>query len=167
LPAYVLIKVLTPGFYARKDMKTPVYIALAMLVLGVALNFALIPILGIAALALTTAASAWLNALALYVILHARRHYRIPGLVWWRIAKQLFAAAIMAAALFLLQEQLDGLFTGSASRRIVGVGALVGVGAGLYFGITWVIHAFDREEILALFRRKRGQAAVAEAQTDP
>ena len=51
LPAYVLIKVLTPGFYARKDMKTPVYIAFAMLGLGVALNFALIPYLGIAALA--------------------------------------------------------------------------------------------------------------------
>jgi putative peptidoglycan lipid II flippase len=167
LPAYVLIKVLTPGFYARKDMKTPVYIALAMLVLGVGMNFALIPILGIAALALTTAASAWLNALALYIILHARRHYRIPRLVWWRIVKQLFAAAVMAAALFLLQEQLDGLFTGSAGRRVVGVGALVGVGAGLYFGIAWIIHAFDREEILALFRRKRGQAAVAEAQTDP
>jgi putative peptidoglycan lipid II flippase len=167
LPAYVLIKVLTPGFYARKDMKTPVYIAIAALVLAVGSNFALVPVFGISALAFTTAASAWLNALALYLILRARGHYRIPGLVWWRIAKQLFAAAIMAAALIILQEQLDGLFTGSAGRRIAGVGALVGVGAGLYFGIAWLIHAFDREDILALVRRKRPQAAVAEAQTDP
>ena len=34
LPAYVLIKVLTPGFYARKDMKTPVVIAAATEVMG-------------------------------------------------------------------------------------------------------------------------------------
>jgi putative peptidoglycan lipid II flippase len=84
LPAYVLIKVLTPGFYARKDMKTPVYIAIAALVLAVGSNFALVPVFGISALAFTTAASAWLNALALYLILRARGHYRIPGLVWWR-----------------------------------------------------------------------------------
>jgi putative peptidoglycan lipid II flippase len=62
LPAYVLIKVLAPGFYARKDIKTPVLIAVAMLAVGVALNFLLIPVMGIAALALTTALSAWLNA---------------------------------------------------------------------------------------------------------
>ena len=57
LPAYVMIKVLTPGFYARKDMKTPVLIAFIALVVGVTANFVLIPIMGIAALATTTAAS--------------------------------------------------------------------------------------------------------------
>src|SRR5688500_8485266 len=34
LPAYVLVKVLTPGFYARKDVRTPVLIALAVLAGG-------------------------------------------------------------------------------------------------------------------------------------
>ena len=55
LPAYVMIKVLTPGFYARKDMKTPVVVAFISLVIGVTANFILIPIMGIAALATTTA----------------------------------------------------------------------------------------------------------------
>jgi putative peptidoglycan lipid II flippase len=49
LPAYVLTKVLAPGFYARKDMKTPVIIAAACLLIGVGLNFLLVPRLGIAA----------------------------------------------------------------------------------------------------------------------
>jgi len=166
LPAYVLIKVLTPGFYARKDMKTPVYIAFAALILAVGLNFALVPLIGIAALALTTAASAWGNAIALYIILYRRGHYRVPDLVWGRIAKQLFAAAVMAAALYLLQEQLEGFFTGGTLRRIVGVAALVGVGVSIYFGIAWVINATDKDEVRALFRRRAGRAAATEANTE-
>jgi len=159
LPAYVLIKVLTPGFYARKDMKTPVYIAFAMLGLGVALNLALIPYLGIAALALTTAASAWLNALALYVILHARGHFRMEGWLVVRILKQLFAAAVMAAVLWFLQGQLDGWFAGSAGRRIVGVGALVSAGALVYFTLAWTTGAMDKEDILVLMRKKKAKEA--------
>ncbi|MEM7297790.1 MAG: lipid II flippase MurJ, partial [Bacteroidota bacterium] len=42
LPAYVLIKVLTPNFFARKDTRTPVYTALAALAVTLALNFTLI-----------------------------------------------------------------------------------------------------------------------------
>jgi putative peptidoglycan lipid II flippase len=166
LPAYVLIKVLTPGFYARKDMKTPVFIAFAALIVAVISNFALVPVMGISALAFTTAASAWLNAIALYVILYRRGHYRIPALVWGRIAKQLFAAAVMAAALFFLQEQLAGFFIGSTGKKIIGVGALVGVGVVIYFGLAWVLNAMDKEEVMGLFRRRAGRAAATEANTE-
>jgi putative peptidoglycan lipid II flippase len=155
LPAYVLIKVLTPGFYARKDVKTPVVIAFAMLIVGIALNFALIPLLGIAALALTTAATAWLNALALYVLLHARGHFRIQGWLWSRLARQLLAAIAMAAALWLVREQLDGFFAGSAGRRLIGVAALVSVGGAVYFAVAWMIGAMNRDDILILLRKKK------------
>jgi putative peptidoglycan lipid II flippase len=155
LPAYVMIKVLTPGFYARKDMKTPVKIAFAMLAVAVTANFLLIPILGIAALALTTAGSAWLNAIALYVILHARGHFRMEGWLIGRIVRQLVAAAAMAAVLWLLQGQLAGSFDGSAGRRILGVGALVSAGGLVYFSIAWFIGAMNREDILILLKRKK------------
>lgn len=155
LPAYVLIKVLTPGFYARKDMKTPVAIAIAMLIVGIILNFALIPTMGIAALALTTAASAWLNAIALYAILARRGHFRIEGWLWGRMLRQVVAAAAMAAALWLVREQLDGFFAASAGRRMIGVTALVGVGGVVYFAVAWVIGAMNREDILILLRRKK------------
>ncbi|MBX3562229.1 MAG: murein biosynthesis integral membrane protein MurJ [Sphingomonas sp.] len=155
LPAYVMIKVLTPGFYARKDVKTPVKIAFAILGVAVAANFLLIPILGIAALALTTAGSAWLNAIALYAILHARGHFRMEGWLIGRIARQLVAAAAMAAVLWLLQGQLMEYFDGSAGRRILAVGALVSAGGLVYFSIAWFIGAMNREDILILLKRKK------------
>ncbi|MGH6659689.1 MAG: murein biosynthesis integral membrane protein MurJ, partial [Sphingomicrobium sp.] len=127
LPAYVMTKVLTPGFYARKDMKTPVVVAFTALALGVAANFALIPVMGIAALPLTTAASAWLNALVLYVLLARRGHFLIVGELVSRLVRQIVAAAAMAAALYGVQLLLAGRFAGSAGDRVLGVAALVAV----------------------------------------
>jgi putative peptidoglycan lipid II flippase len=155
LPAYVLIKVLAPGFYARRDVKTPVTIAIVMLVVGILLNFALIPLMGIAALATTTALSAWLNALALYVILRRRGNFRIEGWLWGRIVRQLLAAAAMAAALYFVREALGGWFAGSTGRRLLGVGALVAVGSVVYFAVAWTIGAMNRDDILILLRRKK------------
>ena len=155
LPAYVLIKVLAPGFYARKDMKTPIVIAAAMLVVGVALNFLLIPAMGIAALAFTTALSAWLNALALYIILARRGHFQIEPWLWSRIIRQVIAAAAMALALYLVREQLAGFFAGSTGRRLIGVAALVSVGGAVYFALGWVIGAINRDDVLILLRNKK------------
>jgi putative peptidoglycan lipid II flippase len=147
--------VLAPGFYARKDVKTPVIIAVAMLVVGVLLNFALIPSMGIAALALTTALTAWLNALALYVILGSRGHFRLEGWLWSRILRQIIAAAAMGAAIWFVGDALSGFFAGSTGRRLVAVAAIVGTGGIVYFGLGWVIGAINREDVLILLRKKR------------
>jgi putative peptidoglycan lipid II flippase len=155
LPAYVMIKVLTPGFYARKDMKTPVVVALVALSIGIALNFALIPVIGITALATTTAGTAWLNALVLYVVLVRRGHFHFEPWLASRLIRQLIAAAAMAAALYGVRELLDGFFAGSAGQRLLGVGALVSVGGLVYFVVAWVIGAMNRDDILILLKRKK------------
>ena len=73
LPAYVLVKVLTPAFYARKDVKTPVVIAMAILALSIPANFLLIPVIGIYSLALVTSVGAWANFIALFLFLYVAR----------------------------------------------------------------------------------------------
>ncbi|MGQ0659284.1 murein biosynthesis integral membrane protein MurJ [Sphingosinicella sp.] len=153
LPAYVLVKVLTPGFYARKDVKTPVRIAVAILVASIVANFILIPVMGIYSLATVTSAGAWLNMALLFAILAARGHFRMPGWLVGRVARQLVAAAAMAAALYFLQQPLAGYFAASAGRRILAVGALVGAGGIVYFGLAWVIGGIARDDFRALFRR--------------
>ena len=155
LPAYVLVKVLTPAFYARKDVKTPVVIAMTMLVGGIVANFILIPVMGIYSLATVTSASAWLNFIALFAILYFRGHFRMPGWLGGRLARQLLAALAMAAALYAMRVALADWFFGSVGERFVGLAALVGVGGLVYFAIAWAIGGMDREAIKAL-RRKRG-----------
>lgn len=155
LPAYVLVKVLTPAFYARKDVKTPVRIAMSVLALGVVANFALIPVMGIYALASVTSASAWINFLALFGILYHRGHFRMPAWLVGRVAKQLIAAMAMGAALYGLKILLGDMFYGSGIEKFLGVGALVGIGGIVYFAIAWAIGGIDREAILILLRKKK------------
>ena len=155
LPAYVLVKVLTPGFYARRDTATPVKIAVVVLIVNVILNFALIPPFGLGGLAAAVAVSSWLNCLLLYVILHMRGHFRIEGWLASRLVRQLIAAAAMAAALYGIGIAIPDWFTGSTGRRLVGVAALVGAGMAVYFPLVWVLGGTDREELKNLFRRRR------------
>ena len=157
LPAYVLVKVLTPGFYSRQDTATPVKTAGVTLIANVLLNFALIPPFGIAGLAAAIAICSWLNCLMLYVILHRRGYFRIEGWLAMRIAKQLIAGMAMVAALWVVKNQLDGFFAGSVGHRLIGVGALIGAGLAVYFPIVWVIGGMGKEDIQALLRR-RGKA---------
>jgi putative peptidoglycan lipid II flippase len=155
LPAYVLVKVLTPGFYARQDTATPVKVAVLILVATVVLNFLLIPPFGIAGLASAIAICSWLNCVILYVILHRRGHFRIQGWLASRIARQLIAAAAMAAALVGIRMVLSGWFEGSVGHRLAGVIAIVGGGMAVYFPLVWILGGTDREELKELLKRRR------------
>src|SRR4051794_8233462 len=155
LPAYVLVKVLTPGFYARQDTATPVKVAVLILVATVVLNFLLIPPFGIAGLASAIAICSWLNCVILYVILHRRGHFRIEGWLASRIARQLIAAAAMAAALVGIRMVLSGWFEGSVGHRLAGVIAIVGGGMAVYFPLVWILGGTDREELKELLKRRR------------
>src|SRR6476469_1810057 len=155
LPAYVLVKVLTPGFYARRDTATPVKVALVVLIANVILNFALIPPFGIAGLAAAVAISSWLNCIVLYVLLHRRGHFRVEKWLASRIIRQLIAAAAMFAALIAIRTVLASWFDGSFSQRLAGVIAIVGGGMIVYFPLVWVLGGTDREELKLLLSRKR------------
>tara|TARA_Y100000590_G_scaffold140932_1_gene161727 strand:+ start:295 stop:1839 length:1545 start_codon:yes stop_codon:yes gene_type:complete len=69
LPAYILIKVLNPSFFAREDTKTPFYITLICVALNVLLSLLLIGSMREMGIALATAISSWVNALILYTLL--------------------------------------------------------------------------------------------------
>jgi putative peptidoglycan lipid II flippase len=149
--------VLTPGFYARQDTATPVKTAGVVLIANIVLNFALIWWLdfGIYGLAAAIAIASWLNCMILYTILHRRGHFRIERWLASRIVRQLAAGALMVVALFAIRALLHGWFQGSFSQRLVGVAVLVGGGMAVYFPAVWMLGGTDKDELLALLRRKK------------
>lgn len=161
LPAYVLVKVLTPGFYSRQDTATPVKTAAFVLAANIGLNFALIPPFGIAGLAAAIAICSWLNCLILYVILHRRGHFRVERWLASRVARQLIAGAAMVAALFAIRMLLGDWFSGSLGHRLAGVVALVGGGIAVYAPLVWLLGGVDQAAFKALIRRKKRPGADA------
>jgi putative peptidoglycan lipid II flippase len=162
LPAYVLVKVLTPGFYARRDVKTPVWIAMGILIASIPANFILIDRIGIYSLAVVTSAGAWINFTALLAILYARRQFRMPVWLVSRVARQLIAALAMAGALFFLRSALADWFLGSSIERVAGLAILCGTGGLVYFGVAFLIGGVDREALASLRRRRPATEAAPE-----
>lgn len=153
LPAYVLVKVLVPNFYARADTRTPVIAAFISLGVFISASLALMEMLGVIGVALASVIGAWINVAFLLVVLALRGHYTVPGVLVLRIARQALAAGAMGAALFYTGELLTPWYSAGLLARLGALLALVAAAAVVYFGIAFAVGAIDRQRIAALTKR--------------
>jgi len=135
LVGLVAIKVLAPGYFASQDMRTPVKIAVAVLVLTQILNVVLVPWLAHAGLALSIGLGALVNAVWLLVGLLRRGAYQ-PAQGWGKYLLQVIAAAMLLAAfLGWGAHQWDWKALHAHEWQRIGLMALMLTGsAALYFG---------------------------------
>jgi putative peptidoglycan lipid II flippase len=163
LPAYVLIKVLTPGFYARADTRTPVRIALWSVGINLVGNLILIPILGRYGIGhvgppLATAIAATVNVVALYVTLRRRGHFEADRQLKRRLPRLALAALIMGGAVWLLAPYADPWLTRSLPERGLALAALVGGGGAVYALACFLTGAFAIGDLKALLQRRARDA---------
>ncbi|MBT3991218.1 MAG: murein biosynthesis integral membrane protein MurJ [Rhodospirillaceae bacterium] len=153
LPAYVLVKALAPGFFAREDTATPVKIAVFALAVNLVLNLALMgPFLhlGIAA---ATAVSAWCNALILGFVLHRRGHLVLDARILGRLPRMVLASLAMGAAVFYGAGALVNLLADGLTSKILAVAVLVIGGLIIYGVLSLVTGAANRDDIRRVLRR--------------
>ena len=154
LPAYVLVKTLIPGFFAREDTSTPVRIAGLCMLLNVGLNFALLGPLAHVGMALATALAAWVNVLLLAWVLYRRGFFRLDARLRRRLPRLLAAALTMGAVLWELRQMLEPFATGPGRAGLV-LAALV-LGGGLaYGGAVLLFGAAKPADIKGMIRRQR------------
>lgn len=139
LVGLVAIKVLAPGYFARQDMRTPVKIAVCVLVLTQILNLLLVPLMAHAGLALSIGLAALVNALWLLIGLVRRGAYQ-PLAGWGKFGLQVLTASLLLAAFLAWGAQhWDWKALQAHEWQRVGLMALMLAGAGaLYFGTLWL-----------------------------
>lgn len=163
LPSYVLVKVLTPGYYARHDTKTPVRYAVQSVGVNLAGNLILIPVLGRFGYGhvgppLATALASSVNVWMLYHTLRKRGHFETDKQLRRRVPRLAGAALIMGAALFWLAPAVDPYLTGSILRRGAGLIVLVGLGATVYAIACFLTGAFVLDDVKLLMKRRTREA---------
>ena len=154
LPAYVLVKVLVPNFYARADTKTPVVAAFISLGVFIAFNLAFLQRFGVIGVAYASVIGAWINVGFLCLVLAKRGWYAVPGALLLRIARQLVAAGAMGVALFYARDLLTGWFAAGLFARLAALAVLVACSAIVYFGVAFAVGAIDRQRIAALTKKR-------------
>ncbi|MET4663965.1 murein biosynthesis integral membrane protein MurJ [Sphingomonas sp. PvP056] len=154
LPSYILVKVLTPGFYARSDTKTPVRFATMSMGVNLLLNLALIVPLKHMGPPLATALASTFNVALLYRTLRLRGHFEPDARLRRRAWRLALAALAMGVILWLLQGLFAPYTHGSWLIRTGAMVVLVGAGGLVYAIMTFVLGAFTRDD-LSFLRRKR------------
>ncbi|MEA2756727.1 MAG: putative peptidoglycan lipid flippase [Aliidongia sp.] len=155
LPAFVLIKVLVPGFYARHDTKTPVKIGAVAVAVNIALTLVLSgPLLHIGN-ALATTLAGWVNALALGWLLIRNGHFALDARLRHRIPRILGAAACLVLLLGSAARLLQGpLHEGPLALRVAALAALVAVGLAGYAGFALGFGASSLGDLKAMVGRQ-------------
>jgi putative peptidoglycan lipid II flippase len=130
----VTIKVLAPAFFAKGDVKTPVRIAIGVLVCTQLMNLVLVPWLGHAGLALSIGLAALVNAGFLFAGLRKRGIYKAsPGWALFSL-KLLLANAVLAGGLVWAATHIDWLgLQAHVGQRVGAVAGVLGGVAVLYF----------------------------------
>lgn len=149
LPAFVLIKVMTPGFFARHDTTTPVKVGFAAMgtnlvltvLLGLGLKF------GHVGIAASTSIAGWVNALLLMLLLHQRGHFRLDARSR-RVVPRILAAALgMGLVLWALDTACAPLFAASFVTRTLALAVVIGLGGVAFTVLALLLGAMQWRDI--------------------
>jgi len=138
LPAFILVKVLVPGFTSRQDMKTPVRIGIIAVISNMLMSVVLVFFFQHAGLALATSIAAFINAGLLYrTLIKSGAYVPQPGWLVF-LAKVLVANAVVCVVYFYDSATLQWYQWGALDRSINLFGEIIIVLLG-YFLCAWLV----------------------------
>jgi putative peptidoglycan lipid II flippase len=155
LPSYILVKVLTPGYYARHDTKTPMRYAMISIGINLLLNLALILPLKHVGPPLATAIASTVNVWMLYRTLKKRGHFESDDRLRRKVPRLAIAAALMGVAVYFIAPIVQPYLSGSILHRIGGLFVLVASGFAVYAVGCFVTGAFVLDDVKQLTKRTR------------
>jgi putative peptidoglycan lipid II flippase len=155
LPAFIAVKVLAPGYFARQDTTTPVKIGLIAMAANFVMNLLFVGTMvtwGVAGphagLALASSAAAFLNAGLLYRGLLRSGAYQ-PGAGWLRLSSTVFLSClVMIAMLARWTPDMEIWMALTAGNRAMDLVLYILSGAAIYGLTGWIAgvrpHHFSR-----------------------
>ena len=155
LPAFVVVKVLIPAFFAHGDTSTPVRVGFVAIALNLLLNLLFMTPLRHMGPALATSLSALFNVIALGILLSRRGRLVIDRQFQRRLLRMGGASLAMAVALVAVQQYAFDRVAATPGLRWAALALLVGAGGAAYALAGQLLGAFDLSSLIAVIRRRR------------
>jgi len=153
LPAFVLIKVLTPAFFARENTRTPMIWAGVSAIINISAGLFLFHKIGFEGLALATSIAAWVNVIGLGVLLLRSGDLTVDNRLSRHLPRMVLASSVMGAGLCWVRAKLPDLGTTSIAMDFVWLGIVAFGGLILYATAATLLRAYDRADIGRAFSR--------------
>jgi putative peptidoglycan lipid II flippase len=153
LPAFVLIKVFHPGFFAREDTKTPMLYAGIGMTANITLSLLLFLVFGAVGIAVATSISGWLQVALLAGTLHARGDFDLDAAIKRRLPGILAASLIMGAVVWAVVYLLGPwLAPGNLLLQAASLLAMIGSGLLVYLVAAELLGAVEIKPLLKAMR---------------
>jgi putative peptidoglycan lipid II flippase len=154
LPGHGLEKVLGSICFAHEDTRTPMWTALAGLVAAISVALMLFPQYGHVGVALAIAASGWVGAILLGLVLARRRRLSIQRATIDRLMRIVVIAILMGLATYAAKAPM-ALLGSSVPARIAELAALVVLGLAVYGIGLQTLGVVQMRELVAALRQDR------------
>jgi putative peptidoglycan lipid II flippase len=158
LPAFVLLKVLTPAFFARENTRTPMIWAGISAAINLSLGWILFNAIGFHGLALATAVAAWVNVIGLTILLLKSRDLAIDAPLKKHVPRVIAACGVMGAGLWWARAKLPELGEANIMMDFVWLILVCGAGGILYLAAATLLRAYDLADIGRAFSRNTPKA---------
>lgn len=164
LPAFVLIKAFTPGYFAREDTKTPMIFAAISVAVNVSTALWLFPSMGAPGIATASAVAGWVNAVLLFGVLIWRGHWGSDAGLNKRTPRLILATAVMAGAIYAAVAYLAPQLASASPvyTQAVTLAAIVAGAMLLYFAAVFGLGGADIGMIRRSIRRRGAGPATAD-----
>ena len=167
LPAFVLIKILQPAFFARGDTRRPMVYAMVSVGVNIGLGVALFYTVGFPGIAAATAAASWITVLQMWLRLRATRIWRPSARAWGKVVRVSLASIALGGAVAtvshfrpMLEAPLATVRLGPLGAKEITVLLVCMAGAALYPALLFAFGGVTPAEARAAFRRRGGEAAA-------
>lgn len=153
LPAFVMIKIFQPGFFARENTKTPMFYAAAQTAVNIVLSIVLFRAIGFVGIAIATTAGAWVNTLMLAAHLRREGYLQFDDRLRGRLPRIVLASAGMGVGLWFAQRLLLPYLDTTFWHGIIGLLVLVAGGMAIYAGLALGFGAAKLADIETILKR--------------
>ncbi len=157
LPAFVLLKVLTPAFFARENTRTPMIFAAISALINLVFGATMFFTLGFFGLALATTIAGWTNVVLLARVLFQKGHLRFDKRLRLRLPRIFAAAVIMGVVTWFLSRWAHPMLNGFIPNDYFWLGVVCGLGLLTYVIFSFVFRAFSTADFRYAFRRKSSE----------
>ncbi|MBX7146436.1 MAG: murein biosynthesis integral membrane protein MurJ [Alphaproteobacteria bacterium] len=155
LPAYVLVKVLTPLFFARHDTKTPFRFAMISLISNILFSLIFYHFIGFIGIALATSLASLINVILLIYQSIKHRYWIVDKQFIWSLPKLLACGTIMGLGLwfvgyvFVLDNQIGLL------GKILYLCILIMTGFVLFIGFALLVKLIRYKDFIKMLKRTK------------
>ena len=154
VPAFVLLRVMSPIFFARQDTRAPMRFALISVAVNVVLGIGLFYVIGFEGIAAATSIATWITIFQMVAALSRRGLYRPSKAAWGRIVR-VFAASVGLGLLLFAAELYRPAIVDAIGSKEVAIVLVSVVGGALYPLLLFASGGVTLAEVRALVRRRR------------